>query len=135
MSTKPNSKPKPSIADEAKSKIDDMVNSKPVKETKAKAKEAVNKVINTLQKSYEKTKESIDSINNQDAEQNLKGIVKSGKQKTSESGKKIKDSVIDTIDVFKEELESTESKEDINGKIQKSKKQLKDAKKNIKDRI
>jgi hypothetical protein len=55
MSTKPNSKPKPSVAEDAKSKIDDMVNSKPVKETKAKAKEAVNKVINTLQKSYQKT--------------------------------------------------------------------------------
>jgi hypothetical protein len=132
MSTKQNSNPKPTIVDEAKSKIDEMVNSKPVKETKVKAKEAVNKVIDTLQKSYEKT---IESIDNGDAEQNLKDSIKSGKQKTSKVGRKIADSVIDTIDVFKDELESTDSKTDNEGKIQKSKKQLKHAKKNIKDRI
>jgi hypothetical protein len=116
MPTKQNSSTKPTVVNEEKSKV----------------KEAVDKVTDTLENSYKRTKENIE---NGDAEQNLKDSIKSGKQKTEEIGRKIKDSVIDTIDVFKEELESSESKASIDGKIHESKKILKSAKKDIKDRF
>ncbi len=106
-----------SIIDAAKSKIDEVVHSKPVQDTMDKTKEIAGNVKEKVVTTYQGAKENIESGQAQEHVQNAM-------DKTKEIAGNVKEKVVTTYHDAKDNVQSGQAQEDMQGKMNEGKEKI-----------